>query len=371
MSESNIPLAVKLRIWARAGGRCQYRGCNEDLTKDELTGFAFNAAYLAHIVGDSIDGPRGDPIESPRLAKAFSNVMLMCDKHHRLIDVGDLKGHPTELLRAMKRESETRIANVVFGSAPDTKTEILRYAANIGEQSPVLSMKDALEAITPEYHSASDDGFGMQLLNSLKLDSDNTYWSTEEEHLKISMERMIRLRQTSGFLPRLSIFAFAPQPLLIRLGSFLSDIPHTDIYQLHREPRTWRWGDQETDIDFSLEKQTHGTEPVLVFSLSATITNDRIHSVLKNASIWQFTVKEPSRDLIKSRHHLKLFREAARKALDKIKALEGHTKILNVFPAMPVSTAVEFGRVRMPKADMTVRIYDEIKGSGFIPTLVF
>jgi len=40
---------------------------------------------------------------------------------------------------------------------------------------------------------------------------------------------------------------------------------------------------------------------------------------------------------------------------------------LNVFPVTAVSLAVEFGRARMPKADMPWRIYDQNnKRDGFV-----
>jgi len=45
-----------------------------------------NAAYIAHIVAEKPDGPRGDPARSPLLADAIENLMLLCDVHHRLID---------------------------------------------------------------------------------------------------------------------------------------------------------------------------------------------------------------------------------------------------------------------------------------------
>ncbi|MBR4963853.1 MAG: SAVED domain-containing protein, partial [Alistipes sp.] len=37
---------------------------------------------------------------------------------------------------------------------------------------------------------------------------------------------------------------------------------------------------------------------------------------------------------------------------------------LHIFPAMPVSAAIEFGRVWMPKADMPLVIYDQNKERG-------
>ena len=48
-------------LWAISGGRCEYEGCNTPLYMDILTKKKYNKAYIAHIVADSLDGPRGDP----------------------------------------------------------------------------------------------------------------------------------------------------------------------------------------------------------------------------------------------------------------------------------------------------------------------
>jgi hypothetical protein len=60
MSISKIPERTKLLLWGKAGGRCEYDGCNEPLWLDSVTKFEFNAAYIAHIVADKPSGPRGD-----------------------------------------------------------------------------------------------------------------------------------------------------------------------------------------------------------------------------------------------------------------------------------------------------------------------
>jgi hypothetical protein len=64
------------------------------------------------------------------------------------------------------------------------------------------------------------------------------------------------------------------------------------------------------------------------------------------------------------------FRALVRTALDQIKAVHGQTEVLGVFPAMPVSLAVELGRVRLPKADMPWLLYDQVNArGGFIRAL--
>src|SRR6185436_6973811 len=106
MSVSSIPETVKLQLWGRAAGRCQYRGCNHPLYRDQLTQAEFNSSYIAHIIADKPTGPRGDAVLSEKLKQDLSNLMLLCDVHHRLIDHGDVPGNPVELLRKMKAEHE-------------------------------------------------------------------------------------------------------------------------------------------------------------------------------------------------------------------------------------------------------------------------
>ena len=61
-----------------------------------------------------------------------------------------------------------------------------------------------------------------------------------------------------------------------------------------------------------------------------------------------------------------MFRERFRQLLDLIKARHGQNNLLHVFPAVPVSIAVEIGRVWMPKADLPMNIYEQNqKTNGF------
>ncbi|MGI5927220.1 MAG: hypothetical protein ACOX8A_08600 [Thermacetogeniaceae bacterium] len=87
MAAANVPERVKIRLWGKAAGRCEYDGCNEPLWLDSLTKAQFNVAYIAHIFADTPTGPRGDPALSEELKADINNLMLLCDKHHRLIDI--------------------------------------------------------------------------------------------------------------------------------------------------------------------------------------------------------------------------------------------------------------------------------------------
>ena len=62
---------------------------------------------------------------------------------------------------------------------------------------------------------------------------------------------------------------------------------------------------------------------------------------------------------------LAIYRTHLRRLLDRIKAHHGEDATINVFPALPVSVGIETGRVRVPKADLPMIIYDRIP-EGFV-----
>jgi len=366
MSNSYISDKIKTRLWTLAGGRCQYKGCNRPLWKDELTLGKMNRAYIAHIVADSPDGPRGDKKRSEKLAKDLNNLMLLCDTHHRTIDIEDVKGHPEKLLLKMKKEHEERI-DIQTSIIPENKTHIVFYGANIGQQGAPLSYSRSQQAIIPQMFPFSEYPIELGMINSSWQDSDNEYWNIENTNLMRQFNEKVNPIRLHNSVKNFSLFALAPQPLLIRLGTLFSDLYIVDVFQLHREPATWEWQTNYPFDGFELipPKEYDGI-PVLNLSLSATITEDRITKVLDSkASIWTITHKSPNNDFLKTRNILSEFRRICRTFFDNVKSIHGQDSVLHVFPAMPVSAAVEFGRLRMPKADVPMVIYDQIKSDGF------
>lgn len=367
MSLSSIPVHVKCRLWGRAGGRCQYAGCNEPLWLDDVSKAQFNSAYIAHIVADQPDGPRGDPILSPKLKAELSNLMLLCDTHHRLVDIADVPGHPVARLVEMKNAHEDRIVRV-GGVGANRQSEVLLYGANIGEHVRLPTFGEAGSAMLPEWYPARDRPTHLSLVNSWHSDHEEAFWTVEAENLRRGFEAELKPRLRDGSTRHLSVFAFAPQPLLVLLGYLIGDMVPAEVYQLHREPPTWDWlpasGSRAQSLEVQEPAETTGA-PALVLALSATVADERVFSVLGEAtSIWKVTMASPNNDYLKTREQLLEFRETLRILMDRIKARHGHGATLNVFPAAPVAACVEFGRILMPKADLPLRVYDENRRRG-------
>ncbi|AZV19251.1 SAVED domain-containing protein [Mesorhizobium sp. M7A.F.Ce.TU.012.03.2.1] len=373
MAKTQIPSKIQVALWARAGGRCEYRGCNEDLIGDLIAGREDGKfGFIAHVVADSADGPRGDPVRSPTLARDLNNLMLLCAKHHKGVDVDYLADHSESLLLEMKAEHEDRIA-IVTGMAQERAAHVLRFAADIGQRDALVSTRSIFMAMPPDRHPADGRTIDIELAGCDYADHEETYWTIQQDNLRRVFTRKVKERIEQKEIRQLSVFALAPQPLLIELGHLLGDIVPVSVHQRYREPPTWRWQPDQPAITFRVGEYSGPADVsvALKLALSATVTDDRIGAVLGgDVAIWSLTADNPHNDIMRRPEDLVEFKRHLRRLFDRIKAVHGENAIINVFPALPTSAAVEVGRVRMPKADLPLHIYDQNRSvGGFIPTL--
>lgn len=365
MSKTSIPAKVINQLLVKSVGRCQYRGCNKSLYKDLVTKKDFNQSYIAHIVADEPGGPRGDTARSKLLSKDLNNLMLLCDTHHRLVDKIDVAGHQEATLLEMKKEHEDRIERVT-AIAPNMQSHILTYRANVGVHTREVSYQTASQYLQPEYYPAEADTIDLSLSNSVERDKNITFWSGEITNLEKQVEKKLHRSFAKGEIKHLSVFAFAPIPLLIKLGTLINDISVAEIYQPVRSPNTWKLTNDTASVSYNVIAPVSKHKIVaLNISLSATITSDRITTVLGDGcSIYTITIASPFNDYLKSKTDLVEFGNIMRKVFDRIKTEYNDTTPLHIFPALPIATAIELGRVWMPKADMPLYIYDQNTAAG-------
>lgn len=356
----------RLILWTRAGGNCQYSGCNKPLLGDIISGAEkLNTAYIAHIVAAAPNGPRGDPVRSHTMADDIDNLMLLCDVHHRLIDREEVAGHPEARLLAMKTAHEARIALITAIDA-DRATHLLHYAARIGEHDCPVSATHSRAAVLPARYP-----FGHPLVLELKdssfSENDAAYWQFQRDHLARQFELRVGERLRQGEIRHLSVFAIAPQPLLIQLGSLLSDIADVDVRQISREPKGWAWRENWPPITFLDRRAEPRTAPKVALNLgiSATIDDERISNVLgADVPVWAIEAKNPGNDILGRPECLAAFRTLLRQTFAAIRLAHGDDAEIHVFPALPVAMAIEVGRVWMPKADLPLILWDERRDQG-------
>lgn len=258
--------SVRRVVWARAAGRCQFPGCNDPLWHDYLTGKEdANFGFVAHIVAAKASGPRGNKVLSPKLASDVTNLMLMCYKHHHEIDTqknedGEFT-YSVDELRGYKRNHEQRI-ELLTSLSDERSTEILLFGANIGGVTSPISFQSAKDAVLPARFPRNLTGTSIGLGNSSFQDHQPQYWNFEVQNLETNFERLVRPLIADDAIPHISVFGLAPQPLLIKLGSLLTDIQKAEVFQLHREPPTWSWLDETDVFDLKIGRPSRKNEKV-------------------------------------------------------------------------------------------------------------
>ncbi|MCA9604359.1 MAG: SAVED domain-containing protein [Myxococcales bacterium] len=367
----SIPVATQNLLWARAAGRCEREGCNRPLWRHLLTQRSGNKAEKAHIWSVANDGPRGREGIGDGDVDAVENLMLLChDCHTEVDEKKNEPDYPASRLREMKRAHEARI-ELVTGLGEDLRSHVLLFGARVGDVAGPLRFEAVARSMLPARFPAEPSPIELGLANSATTDRDPEFWELEMRNLERLFERRVRERTDAGAIHHVSLFARAPQPLLTALGVLLTDIVPADVFPLRREPPSFGFDDDADPLLLEVEEPPNKSgPPALVLGFSATIDSSRITDVMgPDVAIWRLSATGPHNDIVRARHHLATFRSALRPLMDRIKAAHGQGELLHVFPALPIPLAVELGRVRMPKADMELRLYDQISGKGFVPAL--
>jgi hypothetical protein len=297
VSRKALPPKIQNVVWGRAAGRCQYAGCNALLIGDQISGAAdANKAYIGHIVADSADGPRGDPVLSSKLAQDPDNLMLVCDVHHRVFDREMVTEHPAEVLMAMKRRHEDRIRTVT-AIDENLGSHVIRYAAKIGTNESPVAIGDLKWSMLPDRYPVDGGWIDLDLVTLDLPDHEPDYWRTHIRNLRTGFAEKVRGRMERNEIRRLTVFALAPIPLLIELGRQISDIATADVRQLLRDPKGWKWHPQSEPVRFDVSRPpARAGEVALKLEISAPIVNERIHAVLgANAAVFRAAVPDNAR----------------------------------------------------------------------------
>ena len=287
INRRTIPEHTRLKLWVKAAGRCEFRGCNEPIWHNNLTLSDGNFGEVAHIIGASEDGPRGNE-ESADLRIDYSNLMLLCQRCHKEID-DDPDKYPTQLLRGWKQEHEKRIEIQTNYPEEIHKSTVVLFTVKIKDRIPRINPEAYRNAMFPKY--PVDEGIKIEIPD-FDRHGDETEWSTYAR----TIERKIKTRVEEGIddkkIKHFSVFAIGPMPLLMFLGKCIGDTIPTDLYQSHRNikdtSQIWSWQSEERETQTSYVvnpiKVIENSENVaIVLALSDTINKDKYANFIDDA----------------------------------------------------------------------------------------
>lgn len=368
-----IPQITILKLWAMAAGRCEFYGCNEPLWRENLTMKEVNNSHIGHIVAHSPSGPRGHRILSKQLAKAFSNLMLVCRNHHNLIDSKEHeKGYPVELLKKYKEMHEHRIKTQT-AIQDDLKTTVLIFKANIGNRWVNFPTDKLDKAIAPRF----PDGKGVMIdLTSLNGNDNSQYWDMLKRHIANEVRQNLKEGARQEGSKHLSVFAVGPIPLLVYLGNSIGSLVPVDLYHWHRDNQDWSWkrpgaGAAKFTIKKPARSESKNKEVALVLSLSGKIHRSEVTRVLKrDMPVYEIAIPQPTSTFLKTKEQLLEFQRIYRATLHQIRRVHARVERIHLFPAIPAPIAVTCGRELLPKIDPSLHIYDcDKRNGGFVFTL--
>lgn len=358
---------VVLELWTRAGGRCEFHGCNDYLLEDELTTNNAKLADIAHIVARSVSGPRGDDPMPLTERNNIGNLILACTKHHRMIDNKKLVSQfPKDLLMQYKQDHEARI-HLLTDMKPEHETVVLRLLGNIRGDNVSVSHEEVRTAVLgvrryPRY-LRGDRTIEIDL-QALAPEINSDYWNAVKASIDDVVARLIMPGIAKKEIGHLSVFALARIPALVYLGNAIGDKVVTDFYQRHRdEPVGWSWRDGDS-FDFELNRIQEGSDQnriALVLSLSGRIDRNSLPTHI-NDQYYIYEISpigvEPGRSILSTRETLAAFQRVYQTTLRHIESEHGLKGELHLFPAIPAPVAVVCGRELMKDVSPDLHVYD-------------
>jgi hypothetical protein len=361
-----LAVGVQLRLWVKAGGRCQFGGCNEELLRDALTLRETNYADIAHIVSWDLGGPRGTDALPLDQRNKLENLMLACRKHHRLIDSKEHEADfSTAGLRAMKFEHEARIRRLT-AIHPTAKSVVVRVQTRIGRDDVSVSLHDIDEALYPRYRD--EQVVDVDLRDPRAPDAART-WAAEAANIDAQLERVFATLTGHRTPERMAIFALAPMPLLMHLGSRLSNKVPTDLFQRHRNPESWAWQTDASSAAYMIRTRRTGVDTrkvAVLLSLSGVISLERLPADLsRDVTVLELTLdgRAPDPAFLRAKGDLDAFVTAYQALLARAKDLVVDLSEIHLFPAVPAPVAVACGRELLPKVHPRVIVYDDNKNA--------
>ena len=247
--DGDIKAETRRQVWFDAHGRCMFDGCGRDLAHDPISGRRGNFAYLAHNVAASETGPRGVLYLSGILADDPSNILLLCDVHHRLIDTVAKADYPADRLSDM-RSRFREDADQLLDNLARPKIPAFCICWPVHRQViSVPSLTQIAEALLPI--GARLDGQIRRLNDNEKIlrdaDPDNV-WPLMPTAIDAAATDILSQLHNQSY--RAALFAMGLMPALIALGARLGNKNAITPMLLHRQVGLWYWPSAEPQGQF-------------------------------------------------------------------------------------------------------------------------
>lgn len=256
---------TKQTVWSQSHGRCMFTGCGEKLRYDSVSGYSGNFAYLAHNIASSEQGERGVHVLSGKLSNEPSNILLLCDKHHRLIDkvaACDFSATKLSIIREKHcREAEILLDGLSYEPIP-VYSVLWPVNKNFISQPENREVANCLSAMkfrmSGSLNRINDN-------EQIAIDCPELFYRAMPSLIYNAAEKIIQ--QTRSHDYKAAIFAFGPMYALVALGACIGNKGKYIPMLRYRDGSCWMWPKNEPVIDFynfSEQKKLVDSEDLVV-----------------------------------------------------------------------------------------------------------
>ena len=277
--------ATKRQVNIDAYGRCMFEGCGVNLRSDGLSGESGNYGYLAHNVASSENGPRGIPGVSDVLSDDPSNILFLCDKHHRLIDKVAAVDYPAHRLSKMRADFCTTAGSLLDGLScePVPAISVSWPVQRTAISSPTnLQIAQSLAKMNWRMASGlqSPCGDSDALFRNLPPDQTRFLWPNV---INDAAEKVTSSLNFNRY--RAALFAFGPMPALIALGAKIGNKQEIIPMLRYRDGNQWVWPADEPQGQcyniYGIEDLSENDEDIII-TLSFTNKPSQFSEFIEN-----------------------------------------------------------------------------------------
>lgn len=368
IGRSTINIPIRLKLWAVSGGRCEL--CNKLLYSDDTFGTEANFGEMAHIHAVSEGGPRAVQGMSDAEKNQIENLMLLCEQHHHMID-SKPEDYGDGYLLVKKRQHEERIRQLT-GISQSQTCRLVSFFVDISNVELIHPDKLFLQAAAlSDLYPLQDPVIALHSGMKTRYVPNRESMESQAHDLDDAVKRW--QRELAGGKDAVALFSLAPQPLLFKLGTLVSDQLNVSVFQCHRNGHKWAWPLGDNSIVEFISKKTKAEpgEIALVIDLSAEVIDERITDILGDQlTIYHLTTTTPNPGFVRNPGIQDHFVESFRSLLETIRNENPEMELLHIFPVMPNSLAIRAGMAYMSKADVPLILYEQAGyEAGFFPAL--
>lgn len=337
-------------LWGRAAGRCAMPECRVELFA-EATDYdpIVVIGEIAHVAGIGDDGPRNVPGMTAQEVNSYDNLILLCRNCHGRID-GQVRTNTREKLIDIKRAHEAWVR----ASLPERGRSSTGWIPLAIEGGFPLDLGTAEAAVSPDFLSAEP--------TKLLVPAETDDWRKVDAEISEAVKQT--LSAGDDFDRRIAIYPIAPVSTCIALGYHFTSRPHLQLFQFHRDDRSWVWPKiappaQDLVVSGLDGGPSDAEEVCFLFHLTTPVTDDVVREIgIPLDARIDFRIPTPTSGWLQHRDQLKFLSQETRRAFESAMIKYPHARLWHIFFSGPAPGAIAVGQQLNPTMHPPTQLYE-------------